>query len=393
MNIFDKALAPTTVKTTVSSIAKDRAQKAAEAVLAMSKKLEEKRAEEQRLKDIENFQRMEREKAELLEAIEIDETEVRMKALDEGAKKVYSVENLDKIPNTILTARYLDLIAPFKISNPECEVEPRQNYAPLMKFKLPSTIDFQQLTNDTVEALKVYGEWNYRLRDPEMIRKDKSYGGLGLTYNPKHLDGDTADVHEQVQGNHRPGTKHVKNPYSNHAVESMPLNKKNSHFDTLGFVYRTPASRYKSLGTFLDSFKRTMVRTAIRIIYAEHEGPVGEGRYAGVTWHKDEAMTCNLRINIPVVTHTDYVLEQEGCEPRHLEAGYGYSWNTNISHRAYALTRTAPPRIHIMLGFSCWWDFDEEKGAWYSNKFAGKKHPLDMLYDGDIIEGIEFLEY
>lgn len=391
MNIFEKAILPKKQDTTLS-VDKDRAKQAAEAVLAMSKKLEEKRAEEQRLKDIENFQRMEREKTEILDTIEFDETGVRMQALDEGEKEVYSVNNLDTIPNTILTARYLDLIAPFKISNPECEVEPKRNYAPLLKFKLPKSVDFQQLTADTLDALKVYGEWNYRLRDPEMIRKDLSYGGLGLTYNPKHLDGDTANVHEQVQGNHMPGTKHVKNPYSNHAVESMPLNKKNSHFDTLGFVYRTPASRHKSLGTFLDSFKRTMVRTAIRIIYAEQEGPVGEGRYAGVTWHKDEAMTCNLRINIPIITHPDYVLEQEGCEPKHLKAGYGYSWNTNISHRAYALTRTAPPRIHIMLGFSCWWDFDEEKGTWTSNEFAGKKHPLDMLYDGDIIEGIKFLK-
>jgi hypothetical protein len=172
----------------------------------------------------------------------------------------------------------------------------------------------------------------------------------------------------------------------------MPLNKKNSHFDTLGLVYRTPASQYKSLGTFLNSFKRTMVRTAIRIIYSEHEGPVGDDRYAGVTWHKDEAMTCNLRINIPIVTHPDYVLEQQGSDPRHLEAGYGYSWDTNTSHRAYALTRTAPPRIHIMLGFSCWWDFDEKKSTWTSNKFAGKKHPMDMLFDGDVIEGINFIE-
>ena len=164
-------------------------------------------------------------------------------------------------------------------------------------------------------------------------------------------------------------------------------------FRSLGFVYRTPASHYKSLGTFLDSFKRTMVRTAIRIIYSEHEGPVGEDRYAGVTWHKDEAMACNLRINIPLITHPDYVLEQEGIPPRHLEAGYGYSWDTNTMHRAYALSRTAPPRIHIMLGFSCWWDFNEKKGNWTANKFAGKKHPMDMLFDGDIIEGIEFLEY
>lgn len=391
MNIFEKAIE--------TKFASERATKAAEAVLAMSKQLEEeqaaKLAEEKRLRDIANFQRMEREKAEILKKVTIDEYSVKKLAQFNGhdKKKKFVVKDLDSIPNSMITARYLDLISPFKISEPVCIVPPKRNYAPLIKFELPKSVDVQQLTTDTVDALKEFGEWNYRLPDSRMIKKDLSYGGLGLTYNPKHIDGDSANIHEQVQGNHRPGTVNVTNPYSNHSVASMPLNKKNSHFDTLGFVYRTPASQYKSLGTFLNSFKRTMVRTAIRIIYAEEEGPVGENRYAGVTWHKDEAMTCNLRINIPIITHPDYVLEQEGSDPRHLEAGYGYSWNTNISHRAYALTRTAPPRIHIMLGFSCWWDFDEKKGTWTSNKFAGKKHPMDMLFDGDVIEGIKFLEY
>jgi hypothetical protein len=60
-------------------------------------------------------------------------------------------------------------------------------------------------------------------------------------------------------------------------------------------------------------------------------------------------------------------------------------------HRAYAKTRTAPPRIHLMLGFSCWWDFDEKTNSWSTNEFAGKKHPVDMLVDGDIISGLKLL--
>lgn len=388
MNMFDKANRPLEVS--------ERARKAAAAVLAMSKQLEEQRerqlAEEKWQQDIANFQRMEREQAEVLKKVEIDEHSVRKLAQFNNSQERFVVKHLDSIPISMLTARYLDLIAPYNISKPVCIVPPNRLYAPLIKFELPKSVDFQQLATDTVDALAEFGEWNYRLPDSKRIKKDLSYGGLGLTYNPNHLDGDTANVHEQVQGNHKPGTTGVLNPYSSHSVGSMPLNKKDSHYDTMGFVYRTPASQYKSLGTFLNSFKRTMVRTAIRIIYSEHEGPVGDDKYAGVTWHKDEAMTCNLRINIPIITHPDYVLEQAGAEPRHLEAGYGYSWDTNTSHRAYALTRTAPPRIHLMLGFSCWWDFDEKNGSWTSNEFAGKKHPMDMLFDGDIIEGINFIE-
>lgn len=390
MNIFNKTKELMEVN--------ERANRDAELALAMSKQLEEQReqelAEAKRLQDIANFQRMEREKEEVLKKVTIDECAVKFMAQfkNNDKREKIVVDNLDAIPDSMLTARYLDLIAPYKISDPVCIVPPKRTYAPLIKFELPKSVDVQQLTTDTIDALKEFGEWNYRLPDSRRIKKDLSYGGLGLTYNPKHLDGDTANVHEHTQGNHKPGTVGVLNPYSNHSVGSMPLNKKNSHFDTMGLVYRTPASQYKSLGTFLNSFKRTMVRTAIRIIYSEHEGPVGDDKFAGVTWHKDEAMTCNLRINIPIVTHPDYVLEQQSSEPRHLEAGYGYSWDTNTSHRAYALTRTAPPRIHIMLGFSCWWDFDEEKGTWTSNNFAGKKHPMDMLFEGDVIEGINFIE-
>jgi hypothetical protein len=44
-----------------------------------------------------------------------------------------------------------------------------------------------------------------------------------------------------------------------------------------------------------------------------------------------------------------------------------------------------------MLGFSPWWHYNENFKVWSSTKFAGVKHPLDMLYDGDIIEGLRLV--
>jgi hypothetical protein len=299
------------------------------------------------------------------------------------------VRETDTAPLTETRANYFDSLTPFKINKSELYAPPSREYAPLLKFQLPESVNFQQLVDDTHEALLTFGQWNYRLLGEGHM--DMSYGGMGLTYNPDHIDGNSGDVHQQVQGNHNPGTIGVSNPYSTYSNENMPSVKRNTHYDTFGFATRTPASRFKSLGTFLDSFKCTMVRTAIRIIYAEQEGPVGDDKYAGVTWHKDEPMTTNLRINIPLVTHPDYVLEQEGYNPLHLEAGHAYSWDTNTLHRAYARTRTAPPRIHLMLGISPWWHYNENFKVWNTNKFAGVKHPLDMLVDGDIIEGIKLI--
>jgi hypothetical protein len=299
------------------------------------------------------------------------------------------VRDTDTAPLTETRANYFDSLTPFSINKHDLNVTPAREYPPLLKFQLPESVNFQELVDDTYEALLTFGQWNYRLSGEGHM--DLSYGGMGLTYNPDHIDGNDGDVHQQVQGNHNPGTNGVPNPYSTFSSENMPDIKRNTHYDTFGFATRTPASRFKSLGTFLDLFKCTMVRTAIRIIYAEQEGPVGDDKYAGVTWHKDEPMTTNLRINIPLVTHPDYVLEQEGFDPRHLEAGLAYSWDTNTMHRAYAQTRTAPPRIHLMLGISPWWHYNENFKIWSTTKFAGVKHPLDMLVDGDIIEGLKLI--
>lgn len=382
MNLFEKA--SDTNEESALPTAEQVAAAAQAAIMRVGQQLAEQRRSEEEYEE----QRIKEEAELVIAKTKEDEENLKLPRFKEGKKM--ALKNLNAMPDSMLTARYLDLVAPYKISSPVCIVPPSKRYPNLVKFELPDSVNFQELVTDTMEALQVYGEWNYRLPDTNGLRKDMSYGGLGLTYNPNHLDAGTANVHEQVQGNHNPGSRGTKNPFSNFGTDQMPLIKKNSHYDTMGFVYRTPASHFKSLGRFLDSFPRTMVRTALRIIYAENEGPVGDNKYAGVTWHKDEAMTTNLRINIPIVTHPDYVLEQEGSYPLHLEAGYGYSWDTNVSHRAYARTRTAPPRIHLMLGFSCWWDFNEQNGSWSTNEFAGKKHPMDMLYDGDIIPGIKF---
>jgi hypothetical protein len=256
-------------------------------------------------------------------------------------------------------------------------------------------IDFSQVLVSTLETLELYGNYNYRLgvSDNGTDRVDPGYAGIGLTYNPDHSERNDCNVHQQVQGNFKPA-KERENPFSVLTPEEgRKYATKNSHYDTYGLCYRTPASKHGYLGQFLDTCSRTMVRSAVRIINSEATGPAnvnGEKR-AGVTWHRDESMFENLRVNIPLITNPNFVLEQEGTPPVHLAAGSAYSWDTNILHRAYALEQTAEPfsRIHLMLGFSCWWDFNEETGKWSQNEFFGKKHPKDMLIDGDVIPGLK----
>ena len=293
--------------------------------------------------------------------------------------------NRNNLSGDSIISGVLNKHAPFKNS-----LLPSVNTDPLVKMSIQG-FNTANVLEDTYKAMEQYGQWNYRLgktRD-EKLKVDAGYGGIGLTYNPDHNDIADYDIHQQVQGNPTPATGQ-DNPFSvlqgdNH----RKFSKRNSHYDTYGLSYRTPASKYGALGRFLDTCKRTMVRSAVRIIYADQEGPVGNGKYAGVTWHRDESMFENLRVNIPLLTDPIFLLEQEGYPPYHLEAGYAYSWDTHVLHRAYATEKLPKHRIHLMLGFSTWWDFDESTGNWSQNEFFGKKHPKDMLIDGDVIPGLQ----
>jgi hypothetical protein len=67
------------------------------------------------------------------------------------------------------------------------------------------------------------------------------------------------------------------------------------------------------------------------------------------------------------------------------KAGIGYSWDTNLPHRACSMNANAPDRAAIILGFSPWFDYDPDSDTWAPNEFFGKKHPLQMLVDGDVL--------
>lgn len=291
--------------------------------------------------------------------------------------------NRNNLSEDVTIAHSLNKLAAFRLHPISAK-----NTASLLKLTIQD-LDLPLLICDTIAAMEKFGSWNYRLgMKDESVVYDSGYGGIGLTYNPDHKELENSNIHEQVQGNPRPALG-VKNPFSSLTGDkTKQFAVRNSHYDTYGLSYRTPASKYGYLGDFLDRCQRTMVRSAVRIIYAENEGPVGQDRYAGVTWHTDEPMFENLRVNIPLVTDPIFVLEQQYQNPVHLEAGYAYSWDTNMLHRAYATKKESKHRIHLMLGFSCWWDFDESTGTWTQNEFFGKMHPKDMLASGLVINGI-----
>jgi len=154
---------------------------------------------------------------------------------------------------------------------------------------------------------------------------------------------------------------------------------KNSYYDTYAFTKPTALSQIGELGNFLSKIKRTIVRSRISTIDG-WQGPSGN---AG--WHRDESIFINLRINVPITTSNDFYFEMEDRAPYHLSIGNIYSWDTNIPHRVFVDKQTTNTRTHLVIGCSPWFDYNLDDESWSPNEFFGKKHPFDMLIDGDIL--------
>ena len=232
-------------------------------------------------------------------------------------------------------------------------------------------VDIERLRNDVLEIVNSHGFTGWRHKDGE----SKTYGGFSLTYNPDHQDG--LDPHVSTLGT----PKNASSEFFWNATQKHEI-LKHSYFDTYGFRARTPASRSGYLGEFIDSFSRSMIRSRVGIIPGENVNPNDPVYQEREGWHRDEPVFENIRINIPLQTDENFVFQMEDEEPYHLEVGKAYTWDTHRSHRVFARGHTKSMRIHLVLGFSPWFDYDAQADAWVPNQFFGKIHPFDIVAEG-----------
>lgn len=250
------------------------------------------------------------------------------------------------------------------------KVKPRIKMSDRLELQLVET-DAEALKQSVLNIIATYGYSGWRHANGE----SKSYGGFSLTYNPEHQDG--LDPHVSTLGTPKNrGGEFFWSSMQNH--EAL----KHSYFDTYGFRARTPASKEGYLGEFIDSFRRVMIRSRVGIIPGENIDPTNKVYQDKEGWHRDEPVFENIRINVPLQTDASYVFQMEGQDPYHLHVGKAYTWDTHIAHRVFAVAPTKTMRIHLVLGFSPWFDYVPEHDAWKPNEFFGRMHPFDMVAEG-----------
>lgn len=232
-------------------------------------------------------------------------------------------------------------------------------------------VDVGELLRSVLQIIAEFGFAGWQHQGGQ----SRSYGGFSLTYNPDHQD--KIDPHISSIGT----PKNLRSEFFWNSTGRHEV-LKHSYFDTYGFRRRTPASRLGYLGKFIDSFRFPIIRSRVGVLRGENIDPANKEYQEKEGWHRDEPVFENLRINIPLQTDPSYVFQMEGEEPYHLEVGKAYTWDTNRPHRVFAIKSSDTLRIHLVLGFSPWFNYSSEEDVWFPNEFFGKIHPLDMVAEG-----------
>lgn len=219
-----------------------------------------------------------------------------------------------------------------------------------------------------------------------------AYVGFSLTFNPEHID--RLEPLYSTWGTPRNRSGEF---FALLRPDEQPL-RKNSYWDAHGFNAIHPVIA-KHFAALFGHFRLTPIRSRAATIRHEERERITSDEFM---WHLDESAFCNLRLNIPLFTAPEYLMEidsdhrhpslpaspatsRRGVQWRgHLSVGHCYSWDTQLAHRVYAAGAPTLDRVHLVLGFSPWFDYDAEARAWRSNDFYGRVHPLDMMASGAV---------
>lgn len=218
-----------------------------------------------------------------------------------------------------------------------------------------------------------------------------AYVGFSLTWNPDHID--ALEPFFSTLGTPR-------NKSAEFFALARPTEqpaRRNSYWDAWGFntVHPVIARHFAPL---FERFALTPIRSRAAVIRCSEREQITSPEFM---WHLDESPFCNLRMNIPLFTAPEYLMEidsehrhasvpqrvaGQGVRWRgHLAAGRCYSWDTQLAHRVFAQGAPQVDRVHLVLGFSPWFDWNAHTRCWESNAHYGHEHPLDLVARGAVL--------
>lgn len=245
-------------------------------------------------------------------------------------------------------------------------------------LSLPLEFDTTGLNQAIIEAQKNVGSFSFKYYGRET--DFESYKSTALTWNPRAVDNLSDNPHQAALGSTKYNNGNSQF-YEHHGAD------KNTYADTYSFNQRTPAANSGLIKEFLDTFKRSLIRSRISVIKAQHP----ETQDLKYLWHQDESVFINMRVNIPTQSNEHYViqlLENSSGEATisefSLTPGNAYIYNTQKLHRPYCKELNETDRINLICGVSPWFDYNQETNQWISNDFYGEMHPFDMFLQGHI---------
>ncbi len=281
---------------------------------------------------------------------------------------------LNKIPSNIVVHQYI-----YENSDIKKKISLFKDYKQSDYLEIPLTYKIDDLKISVTEAIGLYGQHKFTYKDQSKVLE--SYVSCSLTYNPEAIDKISEDPHRATLGS-------TQLQFGSAAqYENIPTNR-NTYHDTFSFKELTPFAQYKEIKFFLNCFQRTLIRSRVSTVLAGMD----EATKVDYGWHNDEVVFMNLRVNIPIQTSSNYVIqiisEATGDELNitefELKKGFAYAYDTNKYHRPFCKQLDTIDRINMICGVSPWFDFDVEANAWISNEFYGEMHPFEMLAKGHI---------
>ena len=196
--------------------------------------------------------------------------------------------------------------------------------------------------------------------------KSPTYKGFSLTYNPDFHD-KTVSVYHQTWG-----STLLKQSFGRQHGVADGLLIRNTYYDTYAFRKRLNIVE-AHLSNLFSHFSCPLLRSRAAFLKLNKVVNKKEG------WHVDEPPTHMFRINIPLQTSEEHVLEINGSDEygnalvmtKHLEVGKVYMWNTRIPHRVTVTKPCVTERIHLVLGFGTWVNYNTDNDTFSKSHLYG----------------------